>query len=56
MESELSFNTMKTSYRRHKTFISVDVRKKSIKHRYDKRIVLLDYTTKPKDIKEILKS
>lgn len=56
MESEPSFNTMKTSYRRHKTFLSVDKRKKSIKHRYDKRHILKDFTTRPKDIKEIVKS
>jgi hypothetical protein len=56
MESEPTFNTMKTSYRRHKTFLSVDTRKKSIKHRYDKRHILNDFTTRPKDIKEIMKS
>lgn len=56
MESEPSFNTMKTSYRRHKTFLSVDKRKKSINHRYDKRRVLKDFTTKPKGIKEIIKN
>lgn len=56
MESPPTFNTMKTSYRRHKTFVSVDKRKKSIKHKYDKRHVLKDFTTTPKDIKEIIKS
>ena len=54
MESEPTFNTMKTSYRRHKNFLSVDTRKKSLRHRYDKRIVLKDYSTKPKDIKDII--
>ena len=56
MQSPPTFNTMKTSYRRHKTFLSVDVRKKSMKHRYDKRHILKDYSTRPKDIKEILES
>jgi len=55
MESEDDFNTMKTSYRRHHTFISVDKRKKSIKHKYDKRKIIKDYNTKPKNIKDIIK-
>lgn len=42
-----SFNTMKTSYVRHKNYVSTDVIKKSICSTYDKRVILDDYNTKP---------
>jgi hypothetical protein len=54
MESEDDFNSMKSSYRRHKTFISVDKRRKSIQTEYDKRKILKDFNTKPKNIKDII--
>lgn len=42
-----TFNTMKTSFVRHKNFVSTDVRKKSIHAVYDKRKILKDFNTDP---------
>lgn len=44
---EKKFNPMKTSYARHKTFISTDVIRKSIKTTYNKRKILKDFDTAP---------
>jgi len=41
------FNTLKTSFVRHKRFVSTDVQRKSIRATYDKRKILDDYNTKP---------
>jgi hypothetical protein len=41
------FNSMKTSFVRHKNFVSTDIRKKSIHAVYDKRKILKDYDTIP---------
>lgn len=54
MESELQFNSMKQSYRRHHTFVSMDRKRKSIRIRYDKRKVNGDYTTKPYTYRELM--
>jgi len=43
---QLKFNTMKTSFVRHKNFVSTDIQKKSIKSVYDKRTILKNYDTK----------
>jgi hypothetical protein len=40
-------NPMKSSFIRHKKYVSTDIIKKSIKTRYNKRIILKDYNTKP---------
>ena len=41
------FNPMKTSFVRHKSFVSMDIRKKSIHAVYDKRKILKDFNTDP---------
>jgi len=41
------FNTIKTSFVRHKRFVSTDVQRKSIRATYDKRKILDDFNTKP---------
>ncbi len=41
------FNSMKTSFVRHKNFVSTDFRKKSIHAVYDKRKILKDFDTIP---------
>jgi hypothetical protein len=40
-------NPMKSSFIRHKKYVSTDIIKKSMKTRYNKRIILKDYNTKP---------
>jgi len=42
-----SFNSMRTSFVRHKKYVSMDILKKSIRSKYDKRIVLPDFDTLP---------
>jgi hypothetical protein len=54
MVSEDVINPMKSSYRRHGSFTSVDKRRKSILKEYDKRNILKDFNTKPKNIKDII--
>lgn len=54
MESDISLNSMKQSFRRHGGFVSTDVRRKSIKSQYDKRKINKDYTTRPFSVKELL--
>ena len=44
---KVRFNTMKTSFVRHKRFVSTNIQRKSVKAKYDKRIILSDYDTKP---------
>ena len=41
------FNSMKTSFVRHKSFVSTDIRKKSIHAVYDKRKILKGFDTVP---------
>lgn len=45
--NEVKFNSIKMSFVRHKTFVSTDKIKKSIKSRYDKRIKLKNFDTIP---------
>lgn len=52
ISKEETINTMKTSYIRHKTYLSTDYIKKSIHATYDKRAILKDYDTKPLVINE----
>lgn len=52
ISKEEKFNSMKASYVRHKKYVSTDLVKKSIKHRYDKRIRIKDFDTKPLEILE----
>lgn len=54
LETDFKFLPFKSSYRRHKTFVSTDIIKKSIKTRYDKRYILKDFDTRPKNVKDIV--
>lgn len=49
---EKKFNSMLSSYVRHKNFVSLDYVKKSINSIYDKRIVLKDFNTFPLKLNE----
>lgn len=53
MESDPQFNSMKSSMRRHGTFISMDRKRKSIKMRYDKRRIIDDWNTTPIMVKDL---
>jgi len=52
-ETEPQFNTTKTSLRRHGNYVSMDIRKKSIRSIYDKRKILADMDTIPYNRREL---
>lgn len=54
MVSDEKILPFKSSFKRHGSFVSKDVVKKSIKTLYDKRKVLKDWSTKPYTVKEIM--